>query len=140
MLESFLNKVAGQKPATLLERDSLYFPVNTAKFLRAGFFIEHIWWLLLNFFQNLLKITVKKIISQQNFSQKFFRNHFLVLAATFLKMTHLQVFHSFCLSLSMSEAYLEPSQISRLSLLLKLLTAPEVYSQWSRISKMEFFL
>ena len=119
MLESFLNKVAGFWPATLLERDSLYFPVNTAKFLRAGFFIEHIWWLLLNFFQNLLKITVKKIISQQNFSQKFLRNHFLVLAAMFLKMTHLQVFHSFCLSLSMSEAYLEPSQISRLSLLLK---------------------
>ena len=45
-----------------------------------------IWWLLLNFLQNLLKITVKKIISQQRFSQKFLRNHFLVLAATFLKI------------------------------------------------------
>ena len=40
------------------------FPVNIAKFLRTAFFIEQFWWVLLNFLQNLLNITVKKIISQ----------------------------------------------------------------------------
>ena len=38
--------------------------------------------------------------SQQSFSQKFLKNYFLVLAAAF---------RSFCFSLNMSEAYLEPS-------------------------------
>ena len=85
-------------------------PVNIAKFLRTAFFIEHLWWLLLDFLQNLLKITVKKIISQESFSQKFLRNY---LAAAFLKITTLQVFRSFSLSLNMSETYLEPSQTSR---------------------------
>ena len=36
--------------------------------------------------------------------------------ATFLKMTHLQVFRSFCLFLKLSEAYLESSETSRWSL------------------------
>ena len=49
-------------------------------------------------------------ISESSFSQKFLRNYFLVLAAVFLKITPLQVFRSFCLSLNMSETYLEPSQ------------------------------
>ena len=36
------------KPATLLKRDSnSCFPVNNAKFLRLAFYIEHLWWLLL---------------------------------------------------------------------------------------------
>ena len=58
------------------------FPVNIANFLRATFFIEHLWWLLLDFLHNLLKITVKSFLSIV-----FLRNYFLVLAAAFLKMT-----------------------------------------------------
>ena len=84
-----------------------YFFVNIAKFLIAAFFIEHFWLLLLNFLQNLLKITVKKIISHYSFSQKFLRNYFLVSAASFL-IIPLQGLHSFCLSLNMSKVYLEP--------------------------------
>ena len=41
---------------------------------------------------------------------------FLSLSCNILKITHLQVFHSFCLSLNMSEGYLEPIQTSRWSL------------------------
>ena len=80
-----------------------------------------------------MKITVKKIISQMSFSQKFLRNYFLALAAVFLKITPVQVFHSFCLSLNMSEAYLELSQTSRWSLLQKYLTVPGVYRTESNI-------
>ena len=47
----------------------------------------------------------RKIISQQSFSQKFHINYFLVLAAAFLKVTPLQDFCSFCLSLNMSGIY-----------------------------------
>ena len=47
------------------------------------------------------------------FFHKFLRNYFLVFAVAFLKITPLQVFCSFSLSLNMSEAYLEPSQTSR---------------------------
>ena len=49
----------------------------------------------IDFLQNLLKITVKKIISQQSFSQKFLRNYFLALVAAFLKITPLQVLSQF---------------------------------------------
>ena len=49
----------------------------------------------------------------------------------------LQVFHSFCLSLNMSEVYLEPSQTSRWKLLRKYLMVPEAYSEQSGTSKME---
>ena len=90
------------------------FPVNIEKLLRIAFFIEHSWWLLLNFLQSLLKITMKKIIPQQSFAQKFLSHYFLVLAAMFLKITPLQVFGSFFLSLNMSEAYLEPNQTSKM--------------------------
>ena len=62
---------------------------------RTAFYIEHLCWLFLNFLQNLLKITVKKIISQWSFSQKCIRNSFLVLAAMFLKITPLQVSSQF---------------------------------------------
>ena len=44
---------------------------------------------------------------------------FLSLWCSVSKITPLQVFHSFCLSLNMSEVYLEPSQTSRWSLLRK---------------------
>ena len=47
----FLNKVGGPRPATLLKKRLRHrcFPVNFVKFLRTPFFIEHFWWLLLNF-------------------------------------------------------------------------------------------
>ena len=45
----FFNKVAGQRPATLLKKRLLHrcFPVNFVKILRTPFYIEHLWWLLL---------------------------------------------------------------------------------------------
>ena len=52
-------------------------------------------------------------------SRVFLRNYFLVLAAAFLNIIPLQIFCSFCISLNMSEVYLEPSQTSRWSLLQK---------------------
>ena len=46
----FFNKVAGLRLATLLKKRLWHrcFPVNFVKFLRTPFFIEHLWWLLLN--------------------------------------------------------------------------------------------
>ena len=45
----FFNKVAGLRPVTLLKKRLWHrcFPVNFVKFLRIPFFIEHLWWLLL---------------------------------------------------------------------------------------------
>ena len=45
----FFNKVAGLRPATLLKRRLWHrcFLVNFLKFLRTTFFIEHLWWQLL---------------------------------------------------------------------------------------------
>ena len=45
----FFNKVAG-RPVTLLKKRLWHrcFPVNFTKFLRTPFFIDHLWWLLLN--------------------------------------------------------------------------------------------
>ena len=47
----FFNKVSALRPATLLKRRPWHrcFPVNFAKFLRTPIFIEHLWWLLLDF-------------------------------------------------------------------------------------------
>ena len=59
----------------------------------------------------------EKNCEENHFSVEFFSkiltNYFLVLLGAFLKITPLQVFRSFYLSLNMSEAYLEPSQTSR---------------------------
>ena len=54
----FFNKVAGLSPAILSKKRLWHrcFPVNFAKFLRASFFIEHLWWLLLVVLDNLLKL------------------------------------------------------------------------------------
>ena len=43
--ESFFNKVAALRPATLLKRRlwHRYFSVNFPKFLRTPFFTEHLW-------------------------------------------------------------------------------------------------
>ena len=45
----FFNKVAALRPATLLKMRLRHrcFPVNFVKFVRTPFFIEHLWWLLL---------------------------------------------------------------------------------------------
>ena len=50
MQQSFFNKVAGLRPATLLEKKLWHrcFPVKFAKFLRT-IFLELLWWLLLLF-------------------------------------------------------------------------------------------
>ena len=47
----FFNKVAGLRPTTLSKKRLWHrcFLVNFAKFLRAPFFIEHLWLLLLKF-------------------------------------------------------------------------------------------
>ena len=47
----FFNKVAGLRPATLLKKRLWHrcFLANFAKFLRAPFLTEHLWWLLLMF-------------------------------------------------------------------------------------------
>ena len=46
----FFDKVAGLRPVTLLKKRLWHscFPVNFAKFLRTPFFIEHLWYRLLN--------------------------------------------------------------------------------------------
>ena len=46
----FSNNVAGLSPATLLKKRPWHrcFPVNFVKFLRTPFYIEHLWWLLLD--------------------------------------------------------------------------------------------
>ena len=61
--ESFLNKVAGLRPATLLKKSLWHrcLPVNFAKFLRIPFFTEHVRWLLLLFYENSWWLVVKKL-------------------------------------------------------------------------------
>ena len=48
--ETFFNKVASLRPATLLKKRlwQKSFPVSFVKFLRTNFIIEHLWWLLLD--------------------------------------------------------------------------------------------
>ena len=43
----FFNKIAGIRPATLLDSGTGVFSVNFAKYLRAPFLMEHLWWPLL---------------------------------------------------------------------------------------------
>ena len=58
----FFNKVSGLRPATLLKKRLWHrcFPANFVKFLRTPFYIEHLWWLLLNleFFEGIHKENV----------------------------------------------------------------------------------
>ena len=63
----------------------------------------------------------KNNCEENHFSVEFFSGifYFLTLAPAFLIITPLQVFCSFCLSLNMSEAYLESSQTLRWSLMQK---------------------
>ena len=52
----FFNEVADMRPATSLKKRlwHRYSPVNFAKFLRTALFKEHIWWLLLFAFTDML--------------------------------------------------------------------------------------
>ena len=114
----FLIKLQAWRPTNLSKRDSY-----------TGVFL----WILQNFKNSIFNRT--PLMAATGFITKFpelwrksflsiaFLRNFLeiisVLATVFLKITPLQVFHSFCLSLNMSEPYLEPSQTSRWSLLQK---------------------
>ena len=57
----FFDKDAGLRPATLLKKRLWHrcFPVNFVNFLRTPFFIEHLWWLL-------LEIYVCKVLRNNN--------------------------------------------------------------------------
>ena len=50
MLESLSNKVAGLKKGNFIKKRLQHscFPMNTERFLRTAFFIEHLWWLFLS--------------------------------------------------------------------------------------------
>ena len=62
MPESLFNKVADLRPATLLKKGlwGRCFPVNFAKFLGTPFYIEHLWWLLLNLHQGRIQLKLAK--------------------------------------------------------------------------------
>ena len=111
--ESLFKKVA--RPATFLKRDS-----NTQVFS-----CEYCTIFKNSFFYGTLLVAASKFLTElaenncekNHFSVEFFSEisckFFLVLAAAFLKITPLQVLCNFCLSLNLSEVYLEPSQTSR---------------------------
>ena len=57
----FVNKVLDLRPATLLKKRFWHrcFPVNFVKFLRAPFYIEHLWMLLLRLEELINKLLTK---------------------------------------------------------------------------------
>ena len=66
---------------------------------------------------------MKEIISSESFSQKFVRNHLLVLACNVSKNDSVtSISQLFCLSLNMSEAHRGPSQTSKMKLFAKIVT------------------
>ena len=91
LCQSLFNKVLGLQSCDFVKKRLQHrcFPVNIMEFLRTSFFIEHLWWLLLNFLQNLL------IISQQGFSQKFLRSHFLVQLQPYHRLVSYRFFSVF---------------------------------------------
>ena len=54
----FFNAVAGVRPPNLLKKRlwRSCFSVNFVKFLRRPFYIEHLWWLLLDFTSNIFEL------------------------------------------------------------------------------------
>ena len=84
----FFNKVAGLRLATILKKRLLHkcLPVNFAKFLRTLFMTEHLWWLLLPFFNNLIPFETRNIaevlilglnvINANDYSLHQFRKYF----------------------------------------------------------------
>ena len=73
----FFDKGFHIRPATLLKKKlrRRCFPVNFSKFLKISFFIEHLWWLLLN--QSVLGKIVNQIIFR-NFPFSFVKNIYLL--------------------------------------------------------------
>ena len=63
----------GRRPATLLEKRLWHrcFPMNCAKFLRAPFLTEHLWWLLLDSNGNM---NLEEILSCANINLQSFLN------------------------------------------------------------------
>ena len=116
VFESLLNKAAGLKAYNFVKKRLWHgcFPVNIARLLRAAFFI-------LNISDGCFRISYKTCWKQlwRKFFSEISKKLFLSLCCSVSKITPLQVFHSFCLSLNMSEVYLGPSQTSRWSLLRK---------------------
>ena len=93
-VESLFNKVAGLKAYKFIKKRlwQRCFLVNIVKLLKTAFFIEHLCWLLLDFLQTCWKQLWRKSFLGRVFLRNFFRNYFLVFAATSLKITPLQVF------------------------------------------------
>ena len=60
----FFNIVAGVRPATPFKKRlwHRYFPVNFMKFLRTSFYIEHLWWLLLNIHFAVIMGSILKVL------------------------------------------------------------------------------
>ena len=65
----FFNEVATLRPASLLKKRlwHKFFRVNFVKFLRIPFFIEHLWWLLLEF----LLASLVPLLTQLLYLQKY---------------------------------------------------------------------
>ena len=140
MLESLFDKVADGPQLYQKETPTQMFSCEYCDIFKSSFFYRTPLMAASGFLTKLAENNCE----ENHFSVEFFsetsQKLFLVFAAAFLKITPLQVFHSFCLSLNMSEAYLEPSQTSRCSLLRKQLIVPETNSEQSRKSRMEHFL
>ena len=64
----FFNNDAGLQPATLLKKRLWHrcFPVDFEKFLGTPFYIEHFWWLLLNFITKTAKINTSHYLLRPN--------------------------------------------------------------------------
>ena len=116
---SLFNKVAGVKAYNFIKKRLRHrcFPVNTAKIFKNSFFYRTPLIAASGFLTKLAKNNCE----ENHFSVEFFSEifYFLTLAPAFLIITPLQVFYSFCLSLNMSETYIEPSQTLRWSLMQK---------------------
>ena len=86
VLESLFNRFVGLKVCSFIKRrlQGRCFSVNIAKFLRAAFFIEHRWWLLLSWSSLMLCVVEQAFIHPSKFTsvvgncrgkQCFYSNH-----------------------------------------------------------------
>ena len=92
------------------------------------------------FLAELAKNNCKENHFSEEISQKFLRNHLLVLAATFLKIIHFQFFSQFLPFFKHVRGVSRTHSNIKMEPLRKYETAPEVYSERSRTSKMELFV
>ena len=67
VLKSLFDKVAGLTAHNFNKKRLLHrcFPVNIAKFLRTGLFIEHFWWLLLYLFNKVAGLKISNVIKKR---------------------------------------------------------------------------